>query len=127
MPYPYTGLVASDFLPIEVGRSLPQSQWGEDAGWHLGFVGNVPESSFFEGDYGHVFRLIGSSAAAPLTRAMTPTMTPEQLQRLDAKFDDGKANKGAIRTPRLDTCASGTDYDLSLNTVECEPIWITGF
>jgi prepilin-type N-terminal cleavage/methylation domain-containing protein len=130
------GAVVGGNLPVGPfkGSGYTAEYWGD-----LEAVGGYtpppslgsPPFYVFTGKYGHVF-MFGTASGGSATTY--PVITPEQAANLDAKIDDGYPATGIVRTyysAAANNCITGpataASYNLSVTTVACALIFVSGF
>jgi prepilin-type N-terminal cleavage/methylation domain-containing protein len=85
------------------GLNIPRSKVN-NAGWHIGWMGDVPisDTTRFEGNYGNIFYF---GSIAPGGTATNPILKPEDAWNIDTKMDDGRPATGNLVTWEFDGTA----------------------
>lgn len=103
----YTGVAgAGGINHVVPGTNAPRSKF-TNAGWSAWWSPSIVsgDATYFEGSYGNLFVLGGSSTTASTNTAI---FRPEDLWNVDTKMDDGKPGLGALRTVEAQTNCNTT-------------------
>ena len=142
----YNGVAGSaGKMDNKLGVNVPRARV-KDIGYGIAYAGVISagkniynnSTSFFDGNYGHVF-IIGGYASNDLPTG--PLLTSTEARAIDKKFDDGLPATGTVQTwkdgstynptPSGSTvgCSSSTDYYLETAAMGsvCSLVVITGF
>lgn len=127
MTHGYAGVHTAASVAIVAGANTPQSEWADNAGWVVNYVGlKSSDATYYDGNYGHVL-ILGDTS---LVSAENGVMSGEQMTKLDVKFDDGEAATGDIRAVKItfaSGCVSASDYVTTNDDPGCSVVWLTDF